>query len=292
MINIEAIRDMLDERDAGAETSTDQWFVDSGHANAGTGTGHGYRGKPFSTLTALLSDGKPVAGDTVRVAGRHAETIAAETEIGTALNIVGGGFGDRQPVFTFDGAAAAKFKVTAAKARLARLQFKVDQTGGDLVTMLELTKAGCWVENCLFREGDDVALAMIILSNIAADRCVIRNNVFWQETGGGDHAIAIDAVTSRLLIEKNWITGDFDDACIHSASAHTSCLIQHNALDNLATGQHAIEFSAAATGMIRHNMFKTDIVAPGGIDPGSCFMAENYHADAIDTSGILDPAAT
>jgi hypothetical protein len=226
-------------------------------------------------------------------------TSAGDITLDKAITIVGCGYGERRPKFTFSTSTAADIQITAAGVSIYNCIFECDKTGADHVRMIAVLAPGALIENCLFREGTttEKSLAFIVLDDKTTlpDYCTIRNNAFISTAVGAEHAIAIDYASTGLVLEGNYIFGDYSTACVHSGVAHTACFIHHNSLTNTNAGEPAIEFAAAATGAIEYNTVNCPLAAAAtktGIDPGSCYCNMNYGSDADgDVSGVLNPAS-
>lgn len=273
------------------------FWVDSAHDNAADDDARGGKTQPFATLAYAVGSARLTAGqdDTLIVAPGHSEVVATAAAINlakTGTRIVGLGYGTLMPKLTFT-ADAADLKISAADCSIQGICFECDKTTGSHVRMINIAAAWAVIQHCRFQEGatTEQSLANIVLSDAAADFCGIYNNRFISLTDNGDHAIAIDAVVDGLEVIGNWINGDYDDACIHSASAHLNCLIRDNYLRNMAA-TFSLEFSAAATGIVARNAYINSLTQAQGQDTGSCFSIENYHCDAVDVSGIISPVIT
>ncbi len=278
------------------------YYVDSTHVAAVDSPGNGVtRVAPFATINYAITRCADNQGDTILVAPNHAEEIteAGGIDVGTAgISIKGTGWGSLRPKITFTTATSATFTVTAANVWIENLWFECDKTGADLVAMVVVSQPHCTLKNCVFTEGaaDEQALISVKLSATTADYCTIDNCRIISETAGAAKGVSVDAVVNEFKMIGTNIQGDFGDACLYSASAHLNCLVSNNFMRNDGAGDHAVEFAAAATGIIAWNAVGTAVTAGGAadvMDIGSCKAIENYAADAdADTSGVLTPPAT
>ncbi len=276
------------------------WFVNSANTGAGDGGGYGATYKqPFATLGYAVSVAS--AGDLILIAAGHTEAVtsAGAITLDKAITIVGCGYGERRPKFTFSTSTAADIQIREAGVSIYNCIFECDKTGANHVRMIAVLAPGALIENCLFRAGTttEKSLAFIVLDGYTAspDYCTIRNNAFISATAGAEHAIAIDYASTGLVLEGNYIFGNYSAACVHSGVAHTACFIHHNSLTNTANGKPAIGFAVAATGAIEFNTVNSPLAAAAtktGIDPGACYCNENYGSDGNgDVSGVLNPAS-
>ena len=235
-------------------------------------------------------------GDAVVLMENHAENIAAAAgvDFDTAAGVknIGLGAGASRPTITFITAAGADVDVDINDIEISNIVFVCNITNQDTMLDVSANGDGLYVHDCQFNETGAVGLANITIAG-AADDVVIENNEFYSVGANGDHAIAIDAVVDRLQIKGNFIFGDYDNAAVHSGSAHLQCRIENNTIINTATGQHAIEFSAAATGVINNNFLGGD-TSTIALDPGSCYVGTNpwnTTGDTVSGRGAL-PEAT
>jgi hypothetical protein len=275
------------------------WYVDSGATNAADTTNHGQSRKfPFATIDYAIGRCVADQGDTILVAPGHAETVSAAGTIDcdvAGIKIIGCGHGSLRPTITFSTLDTATIEVDAANVWIEGLWFVCNKDS--LQQMIRISAAHCTIKDCVFIEGSALqALDYIELDNAAADYCTIQGCRIISETSGSATGIAINAAVNELAIIDCDIQGDFSTACIDSASAHLNCRVLRNVLRNDGASDHAIEFTAAATGIIAWNAIQTAVTAGGAsdvIDCGSCGCVENYAADAdANTSGVLTPPAT
>lgn len=280
-------------------------WADSNHPNRGTQSRPGTRDTPYSTVTTALADARLAATDRfakdchILVAEGHVEDIAAAdgwTMPNDRVSIIGQGFGDQRALISFTTATTASIDIVKLACRLANLRFT---TTFDAITDLIDLQAGCAgfiLEDCEFKwASTKEPVSVVSVGNAGADNVIIRGNYFRGITAGANHAIGITAIVDDLRILDNFIFGDFANAGIFSDSAHINCEVARNMIVNLQTGDHAIEFSAAATGVIHHNGVNSTLAAAAtktAIDPGSCYCLENYGSDGVgDVSGVLNPVA-
>lgn len=277
------------------------YYVDSGATNALDISGGGTFSRPFATIDYAIGQCTADQNDTILVAPGHAEAIASAGGITcdvAGIRIIGCGWGSLRPAITFATLTTATMTVTAANVWIENLWFECNKTGADHAVMIPITGAHCTLKNCIFTEGttNEQSLDYVSLDGTGADFCTIENCRFISETAGSSAAIAIDAAVNEFKLINSDIQGDFSEACVHSASAHLNCRVLNNVFRNDGAADHAIEFSAAATGIIAYNMVQTAVTAGGAadaIDCGSCGCVQNFAADAdADTSGVLTPPAT
>lgn len=273
------------------------FYVDSvGGSSSKGGTAWG---DAKATLAQALALCTADHDDVIYVAAGHAETLTASLALSVAgVRIIGMGLGTKRPTITIGDAVGEAINITGANVYIENFIFVC---GVDAQTwMIGIGATDAHFFRCDFREG--ASKQPLIMIDVgaggaanAADRAKIEECYFYLPTAGdGDSAIKLSEVAARVEIVGCVIWGDFDDACIHNPTGKilTDLVIRDTIANNLLTGQHAVELVSACTGWLIRNTYGSDIAAPGGVDPGSCFSVECYHADAIDTSGVLAPIAT
>jgi len=147
------------------------------------------------------------------------------------------------------------------------------------------------LEECEFVETAHEAVSFVDLDGGGANACdnfkMIRCRVI-QQAAGADQVVDIAEIQDGTMIVDCVMDVDCENACVYSAAIHTNCLIAGNDLHNRQAGDHAIEFSDAATGFIVDNRLAGDTIGDI-LDPGSCHCAGNLEVGAINTPGITTP---
>jgi hypothetical protein len=233
-------------------------------------------------------------GDWILVAPGHVETIggAAALNLDVAgITVQGIGQGDLMPTLNFTNTAGT-VAVGADDITLRHLRFKCSIDS--LVIGLDVNKADCWVDDCVFMESatNTNALIWIDVTGSGANQCDnfrLTNSSIRNEAAGATHAISIGAVHDNIQIVGNWIEGDFSTAAIGSGSILTNVLIADNYISNVNSGDWCIEFTDAATGLCVNNRFYADAVATT-LDPGSMKCVNNRAVNAIDSADVAIPA--
>ena len=264
------------------------FFVHSGTGTDGAGYGRN-PDAPVATLDYAVGLCTANKGDTIYVLPGHAETIAGAAGVNLdviGISVVGLGNGANRPTFSFS-AVASTIAVGAAGVRLANLVIEADAAS---TILLDINADDCTVEHCELREGDDQAVTYVDLNGGAngADRCAIRRCKITSIGVGATQGIEIGAVEDALVIEDCWIDGDFSAAGIHSASIFTNALVAGNVVSNRQAGDHAIEFTAACTGLLVDNRLYGDTLGTI-LDPGSLKCLGNLETDAVDQAGVDSP---
>ena len=276
------------------------WFVDSGHDDAQDSSGRGRTvATPFSSLGFAVGQTTPNNGDLIFVSPGHSENVTAADAIrfgtnATGVTVIGIGNGTDRPTFNFTTVTTADIEVDVANITLRNLYF--DMTGIDaLAAGIDVNASNFSMIGCEILQTDSggQCLRAIDLDGNANDSKIVNCKIHGETAGDGDEAIGISGTLSGLEIRHCWIDGNYDLACIWSDQAFTEGLIHDCYLRNQLTGQLAIEFTAAATGMLVKNYYHSDVdpaaAGPQAIDPGSMFSYECYANDTINASGILEP---
>ncbi|KKL49833.1 hypothetical protein LCGC14_2311570, partial [marine sediment metagenome] len=268
----------------------DVYYVDSG--NGSDGNDGRTPGFPLATIDAAINKCTASQGDTVFVQPGHSETITAAIELDViGVSIVGIGQGTLRPQITL-GADDNGIEISAVNCKVDNIYFNertVTPTGNN--AYIDVAAANAKILNCHFDVGaedlDSITLAA------AADSCEIAKNRWVTTANGPDSAIRIESVSVDLLhvhdniIDGGTVTNAFDEGHIVSAAAHTNCLIEYNVFHAIVN-TFGLKFSAAATGVIRDNVFGL-CTRGGSLDPGSCMNFGNLEQDAINASAILVP---
>lgn len=267
------------------------WWVDSGVGS--NGNSGKTPDKPFASVTYAVTRLAANNGDIILVAAGHTETPTATINVNTAGGkIVGLGTGADRP--TMGGLAANPvFTLSAANTHIQNLVFSALTTGTQAGTQkINVAAADCSIQDCEFNCGasDDNAIHV----ELTGDRAVIENNVFRVSADGPDAAIhlagnGLTGVEIRNnLFDGNSTTNAWDEGHIYSSGVHTACVVEKNNFLYMYASPGGIEFTAAATGLIRENFAAGGILGEM-IDPGSCYCMNNYESDAIDKKARIFP---
>lgn len=265
------------------------FFVDANTAQGGTTSGYGTH--PDSAITDIESAYDLCTanqGDVVFVLPGHAETVSDEiTMDAEGVSVIGLGVGTDRPTLTQDVAGDC-IAMDAASNVVQNLYFNEATTApGAGGAAIDVNAAHCKVLDCHFDLGADDLEAITVTAT--GDFAEIAGNHFVVTANGPDAGIEIEAVVTNVHIHDNHFDGGndtnaWDVGGINSGVAQTQCRV----IGNTFTYGPAIIFSAAATGMIAHNLMGEGTLG-SMLDPGSCMCFENYEADAIDQTARLIP---
>ncbi|MFA5382057.1 MAG: hypothetical protein WC356_02745 [Candidatus Micrarchaeia archaeon] len=270
------------------------FYVDSGKSNAATVDGKTPT-EALPTLDAAVAKCTANNGDIIYVMQGHTEDLSGADGVDldvAGITVIGLGKGTDKPEFVYTN-AAGEFVIGAANVTISNLRFVPSVTG--IAHAIDVENAGDFatIVNCEFADGEAAAtdefLDGIAVGTTATD-CTIANCTYYC-TGAPANFINLEAATIvNPTCYGNIIYGTFSEAGIWAGTAvPTNCYIGFNTVTNLSTGQYAIEFGGAATGVCEKNSMYTDTIATT-LDPGSMSCIENYGINTVDLSAIRIPA--
>jgi len=260
----------------------------------------------FSTVDAAIGACAPNAGDTIYVLPGHTETVTA-TSIAhdvAGVKVVGLGFGDARPTFTF-GAAAATITVSAANGVWENCRFI--SNFADVASAFTLTTAvGFTCKGNDFLDTSSILDFLVCVTTSATDNqsdslSFIGNYVYSLPTTAGA-VVSILANELRLNVSDNIV----DKAATNNAgqliTLSTKIVGGVRILRNILTVTGAagttvgILFTGSGTsssGICAFNLVNsldttTALLATAGT---KISFQENYVSGAVDASGTLFPAA-
>ncbi|MCH7839750.1 MAG: hypothetical protein IID38_05890 [Planctomycetes bacterium] len=142
----------------------------------------------------------------------------------------------------------------------------------------------CAIIHCDFTEPTTSSWEFVRgVVNTTADRFNFSHNRYRNmDATGATNVLDLDGgVINGLWIVGNDIMGEFAEGAIHSDDADLEVMLRDNIVHNATTGQHAIEFTAAATGFAIDNRMSGDTL--GTIfDPGSLRSFGNLESAVIN----------
>jgi len=269
------------------------WWVSS--VTGTDASGYGYNpDSPVATIDYAVGLCTANKGDTIYVLPNHTETIAtagALTLDVQGIRVIGLGIGDDRPVLNWT-AVDATVAVDDCDILVENLMFT--QGIDAVVTMWDINSDDFTMQDCEFVEAAAAqAVSMIDVDGGGANACdnlhLYRVKAV-QRAAGADQVVDLAQVQDGVEIVDCYFDADCANACVYSPAILTDVLIKGNVLNNRQTGDHALEFSAAAVGHIVDNRLFGD-TAGTILDPGSCFLAGNIESAAIDSPGYPTPVA-
>lgn len=248
--------------------------------------------KPFSTIAKALTFCAADRGDIIFVKPGHSEAIStADIDFNVAgVAIIGKGTGTARPTITYTGTTdTTTFDMSANNCILLNFLFtSTDNTGVDDALILNGTN--CEIAFCEFRsDSDDFFDRMLTLGKIDndADRAWIHHNKFISRSAGVNSAIAVVFDHEEVLIEHNWIDGDWGDSGIEfptAGNAQVALMVRNNYVRNRQTGDHAIQIAAITSGTFENNTLIADTL--------TAIISQVANAIYIDNRGSLGNGAT
>lgn len=246
--------------------------------------------RPFGTVDYAIGQCTADTGAVIMVKAGHAETVTSSILLDVAgVTIMGLGVGANRPTIT--GPAADEcIDITADDCAVMNLRFAAVTSGTQAATRkITVTGTGASIRDCDFQCGasDDNAIYV----EYTASQCEIVNNEFHVTADGPDTAIYLDGATGGTSLTNTVIRGNFfdggtaanswDEGVIYSSGVHIQTLVEGNNFLFMSGGVGGVEFTAAATGLLRENFFGGGTLGQM-LDPGSCYCYANFEADAID----------
>ncbi len=260
----------------------------------------------FATVNAAIAACTAGAGDIVYVLPGHTETVTA-TSIAhsvAGVKIIGLGFGDARPTFTF-GAAAATITVSAANGTWENCRFVANFA--DVASAFTLTTAvGFTVKGCDFLDTSSslnfLCCVTTSASNNQSDSLSFLSNYVYGLAVTDGACVSILANELRLRIEDNIVdkaaTNDAGHLVTLSSKIIGGARILRNILtvvgaSNSAVGIMLTGSGSTSSGVVGfNNVWSLDttggllMTASTGLRP-----MQNYLSGAVDKSGTLTPTA-
>jgi hypothetical protein len=261
---------------AAANTAGDVYYVNSGAPgidNAFSGRGKD-KTTPFASVDFAIEQCTANNNDFIIVMSGHVEGYAAADgfDVDVAgVTIIGQGDGASRPTFTFADTDAT-VAIGAANVTIANMRFLAGIS--DIVIGIAVEAAGdnFTLLGCEFPEPTTSTfefLDSIDLASGADGVHIIGNTAYNIDAVGAAHFIeAGNGVNNDLQIIDNLIMGEYSVSAIWSDTADLEVLIRGNDITNATNGEHAVEFTAAATGLIEDCVLRTNATATD-LDPGS-----------------------
>jgi len=264
------------------------FYVDSGVSSSGNGTSWS---TAKSTLDAAVVLCTANSGDVILVAPGHAENLSAANAVDldvAGITVIGLSDGASAPTFTFTG-TAGEFVLGAASVVVQGLRFKPGISDVVMGVSVEAAADNCTIKDCEFVVPGTATFEFLDAIDVAAlaDDLTIQNVKYRDgATSACNHFVEAGAgVNTNLRILDCDIFGRFAVSAIWSNAIDTGVLIANNMISNTISGQHCIEFTTTASGMIVNNNLYGDTEA-SILDPGSMYIAGNTISTAIDLDGI------
>lgn len=269
------------------------------HSPSGGDGNKGTFARPLASVDAAFALCTANRGDIIIALPGHAETISTATGFvmdKAGVSVVGMGRGIDMPEITFSATAAL---IAMDQPNCALVGFRLICAVASQTIMVDINADDCEIAFNEFVESSATGLTGVDINGGAAnacDRAYIHDNTFRMTTAGNwDRAIELAEVQDGVVIERNDIVGDFDDAAIHNPTGKvmTNLVIRNNYVRNNQAGQHAIELVSACTGTAYDNRMVTDVITTA-FDAGALSCMGNLWnvTTGGDTEGVpVNPEA-
>lgn len=240
---------------------------------------------PFATLDYAI--GRTTTGDIIIMKEGHNDDVVAAAGINVdvpSITIVGLGRGTDRPSITFKTLTTADMDIDAANVTLCNIRFICQKDA--LVSMLDVNATNPSIIDCDFSADATYQPLEFINVATASVRTKIEGCTIKSATAGANHAIRIHGTGDGIEIIGNKILGDWANAGIYSNAVFTNAIIANNFILNTQTGDHAIELTAAATGLLVNNALGGTAVG-AILDPGAMYYADRSATQNVNY--ILTP---
>ncbi len=263
------------------------FYVDSNAGGSSTSTGT-TPASAWPTLDDAFDSGSGVTanrGDVIYVVQDHAESGSAANlwDIDIAgVTVVHLGNGDDQGTYTFAdtdttvSVGAANVLIVGGRllAGISEVVIGFDVTAdADNLTVIDMEFPEPTTSTFEF----NIAVQLV---TGADDVSFIGCTAYSADATGADHWFNGGAgVVNRLTLACNKVHGEYAIAPIFSDQVDLEVYIQYNTITQLTASQFAIEYTAAATGVVSDNRINSTVLFE--VDPGSMAYWENMEGDTL-----------
>jgi hypothetical protein len=270
------------------------YYVDTNVANTGDGSNWN---NALDTLDAAFALCSGSNGDIVLVAQNSSETgVVGTANIWDAdvagVTVIGLGKGRDSPSYTFKFTSNT-CSIGANDVHIHNLRFRPGVSAIVAAVTIDTNVLGPMLTNCVWEEPATTSFDFLDGIDVGSgvdDLSVVDCQYYNTSVTGPAHFIeAGNGVNERMRILDNEIFGNFSVSAIWSDTVDENVLIAGNTIFQKTSAQHAVEFTAAATGILRNNFIYAPATATS-IDAGAMISLENYVGTAVDYSGVLWPA--
>jgi hypothetical protein len=265
----------------------------------------------LATIDSAINKCTANKGDCIFVAPYHQEVKAAAGDLFTldvaGVSVIGVSNGcfdavvasgvatyHNAPVLILDHADAT-ITMSAVNTRISGFAIISDVADVKVGVTVAATADGASVDNCYFRD-NAANLEFLVGISVAAAALrvqIVGNKFYTTAAAGTNNAILLAGANTGLIIKDNVAFGKFATGCLlGSAAAQVQAYIAGNTFVN-AEAAIAIALHTSSTGILASNYLggagSTIAAVLTGDNALWCF--ENYIADAVAGSGVLNPAA-
>lgn len=288
----------IEDRIAGPVGTGKPWYVDASATGQGSALSWVDAETSLDDVFALINaDGGHGRGDIIYVAqGTELVPTASITIDAAAVTIRGVGNGDNAPRLIYN---EANISLTASASNTLLYNLRLIAATPTIVIGIAVEDSADYttIVNCVFPEPatKTASLTSCFVDAIDLEDGAIGFRALGNEftsmaaTGTAHFLDAGNGQNYDMVLADNVLMAEFSVAGIWSDVAQLRTVVADNTILNKTSGQHAIEFTAAATGMCVGNKMYGD--TPGSVfDPGSMYPIENYATYAIDRAAELVPS--
>lgn len=224
------------------------------------------RNRTYTNLNDALRQCASGNGDTVFVLPGHTEDISGADQMSALVagtNIIGLGWGNNRPTFTWT-TAASTFLLDVANVRLDNLILNMDPGTGTVTVTAPMTvsAAGCAIINCRARTATDAnSLCTVPLAvTDDGDDFTMINNRFLGATAGECTTQVDIAGSDRLVMINNYFHAATSSTTVGTvrfkATAATNIFLKDNCYVNKkAASAAAVTGVASVTGVSVNELF-------------------------------------
>ncbi len=222
-------------------------------------------GRILTTVDAAAAQCVSGRGDVINVLPGHAESYAGAfwPSLVAGTRIVGQGWGNMRPTFSFTN-AAANCAISVANIFVDNCKFTTSSTAAQVTTAFTCTAAGVTFVNCEFEIGKSVTDAVAITFSLAAgckDSAFVGNYVYSTTDAAITTFITTAGAVDRLKIIGNHImaapvtaaTGVLID--VSNAAIVNNIIVDNLLWNNTASSKFVIKPHANSTGWVHNNMW-------------------------------------
>jgi len=264
------------------------FYVDSNVTAEGDGTSWEFA---KDTLDEAINLCTADNGDWIYVASGHAESGSAanlwDADV-AGITIWHCGNAANQGTYTFADTDTT-VALGAANVRIVGGRFLAGISAVVVGVSVEAAADDCVLDGLVFPEPTTSSFEFVraIIVATGADRLTVANCIqYTADAVGATNWVDLDTgVQNGTTIVGNTVIGEFSEGAIHSDDIDLEQYIAYNDIQNLTTGQHAIEFTANATGWLIGNNLYGDTEA-AILDPGAMMESGNVLASSAGVDGL------
>lgn len=274
-----------------ANTTGNVWYVHSETGVDGVGAAGKSSLRPFATLDFAIGMCTANNNDFIIVMAGHEEELDAangwDADV-AGITILGLGYGTDMPTFTFT-ATDSTVAIGAADVSVYNLRFLPGISAVVIGIAVEADGTDALLSDLVFPEATITAYEFvdgIDLEALVAGLTVQNTTYFNADLTGAAHFIEMgNGVNTDIKLLNNYVYGEFSVSAVWSNDVDLEILIKGGTYTNLTNGEHAIEFTGAATGQIIDVLTRTNAQGTA-VDPGSMTM-DNVRWDDDTTADTV-----